>query len=313
MMKKIAKNISKIGACIFSMDDLIKKSKHNIVLPFYHIVTDDSPIHIKNLYQPRSIEAFKTDLDFLVENFKSISLERLIEINSGREVVSGKYFHLTFDDGLSEFYKIVAPILKAKNVHATVFLNSEFMDNKKLFFRFKASIIYEKLKEDSILNISYKDEHKLDMLADQNKIDFDTYLKEEQPYLSTKQIKELIAQGFTFGAHSKNHPLYKELSLEEQLIQTKESLETIITKFRLKYKVFSFPFTDDGVSGAFFEEIARETSLTFGCAGLKEDTAKNHLQRIPMESNKSGKQIIKEEYVYYLMKAKAGKNKIVRR
>ena len=52
--------------------------------------------------------------------------------------------------------------------------------------------------------------------------------------------------------------------------------------------------------------------LTFGCAGLKEDTAQNHFQRIAMESNKTGKQIIKGEYLYYLMKAKFDKHKIFR-
>ena len=294
------------------MDVLIKRSRHNIILPFYHAVTDGRPIHIKNLYEPRSIEAFKIDLEFLLENFESISLEKLIKINSGREDVSANYFHLTFDDGLSEFYNIVAPILKAKNVHATVFLNSEFIDNKKLFFRFKASILFEKLKDDSILTVSYKEEHKLDELAYQNDIDFDNYLKENKPYLTTEQIKDLIAQGFTFGAHSKNHPLYKELSLEEQIRQTKESIEVVVNGFDLPYKVFSFPFTDDGVTISFFDEIAKETDLTFGCAGLKEDTAKNHLQRIPMETNKSGKEIIKQEYLYYLMKGIVGRNKIVR-
>mgnify|MGYP000513020018 CR=1 FL=1 len=61
-----------------------------------------------------------------------------------------------------------------------------------------------------------------------------------------------------------------------------------------------------------FNEIAEFTDLTFGCAGIKEDSAKNHLQRIPMETEKSGKEIIKTEYTYCLMKQKTGKNKIER-
>ena len=313
MLKKLSKNISQIGASLYSMDALIKKSNHHIVLPFYHAVTDDYPIHIKHLYQPRGLEAFKSDLDFLLENYESISLERLIKINRSREEVGENYFHLTFDDGLSEFYDVVAPILKERNVHATVFLNSDFIDNKKMFFRFKSSILYEKLKDDSVLNLTYKDNYKLDELALDNGIDFDEYLKEKKPYLTSEQITELIADGFSFGAHSKDHPMYKGLSLESQLIQTKESIKEICSKFDLDYQVFSFPFTDDGVTQAFFDEIINGTDLTFGCAGLKEDSAKNHLQRIPMEMNKMGKEIIKEEYLYYLMKAKAGKNKIVRR
>jgi hypothetical protein len=53
--------------------------------------------------------------------------------------------------------------------------------------------------------------------------------------------------------------------------------------------------------------------LTFGCAGLKEDSVKNNLQRIAMEESGSGEQIIKAEYLYYLFKSLFGKNTIKRR
>ena len=312
MIKKIVKHISNYGASRCSMKGLIHKSGQAIVLPFYHAVTDENPIHIKHLYTPRSVEAFKNDIEFLTENYTSISLEKLIELQRGDAVEKQNYFHLTFDDGLSEFYEVVAPILKEKNIHATVFLNSDFIDNKKMFFRFKASILYDKLGENSILKRSYQEEHILDELALQMGIDFNAYLKDVQPYLSSAQIKALIADGFTFGAHSKDHPLFKDLNLEQQLLQAKESLDLVTSNFELPYKVFSFPFTDDQVSMSFFDGIAKETALTFGCAGLKEDSAKNNLQRIPMETQKTGKQIIKEEYLYYLLKAKVGKNKIFR-
>lgn len=191
-------------------------------------------------------------------------------------------------------------------------MNTDFIDNKELFYRFKASILYNKIKDEAILAISYNDRKELDELALQHGIDFSDYLNKEQPYLTSDQIKELINQGFTFGAHSKNHPLYKELSLEEQISQTKESVKIVAQKFDLDYNVFSFPFTDDGVSNAFFEKIDNCTDITFGCAGLKEDTAINNLQRVAMESKKTGKEIIKAEYLYYLMKEKAGKSKITR-
>lgn len=312
MIKKIAKKIAELVSFFYGMSTLIKKTEYHIVLPFYHAVADENPIHIKNLYQARGIEAFKNDLDFLLENYKSISLQELIKINKKGGTIEKNCFHLTFDDGLSEFYEVVAPILKERGVHATVFLNSDFIDNKKLFFRFKASILFEATENEEVLQLSYKDNHILDGLAAENKFDFNTYLKKHQPYLTTNQINELIGEGFTFGAHSKDHPLYKELSLEEQIKQTKESLETVKTQFNLDYSVFSFPFTDDGVSLELFESIYKDTDLTFGCAGLKEDSAKNHLQRIPMETAQSGKEIIKTEYAYCLMKQKAGKNKIVR-
>jgi peptidoglycan/xylan/chitin deacetylase (PgdA/CDA1 family) len=313
MIKNTAKNISNLGATVYSLDSLIKKTNHRLILPFYHVVSDENPIHIKNLYKPRCIKQFKEDLDFLLENYKSISLEELIEINQSNKTIAKNCFHLTFDDGLKEFYTVVAPILKERNVHATVFLNSDFIDNKKMFFRFKASILFEKLKNENTLSITYNNKEELDRIALENKIDFDTYLKKHQPYLTSDQIKELIDDGFTFGAHSKDHPLYKGLDIEEQAIQTKDSIQIVATQFNLGYNIFSFPFTDDGVGLELFNQIEEFTDLTFGCAGLKDDSARHHLQRIPMETNKTAKEIIKSEYAYCLMKQKAGKNKIERR
>jgi peptidoglycan/xylan/chitin deacetylase (PgdA/CDA1 family) len=292
------------------MEELINKTGHRLFLPFYHCVANGTPVHIKHLYQARTIEQFEADLDFFCKHFKPIGLEDVIELNGKQP--KDPSFHLTFDDGLSEFHSIVAPILKQRKIPATVFLNTDFVDNKGLFYRFKESVLFEESDDKEFLKISYKDAAMLDIVADANRISFDYYLNKEKPYLTSEQIKELINQGFTFGAHSKDHPLYNELSLKDQINQTKESIETVTSQFNLDYKTFSFPFTDDGVSAQFFDEIINDVDVTFGCAGIKDDSAKNHLQRLAMESNKSGEEIVKAEYLYYVMKGKAGKHKIVR-
>ncbi|MDG1476904.1 MAG: polysaccharide deacetylase family protein [Vicingaceae bacterium] len=312
MIKNLAKNISKSAAQSFSLEGLVKRTDERLLLPFYHSVTDRKPLHLKNLYLPRSIDQFKADLDFLQKHYTSISLQDLIEFNGKKEGLTNNYFHMTFDDGLSEFYAVVAPILKERGIHATVFLNSDFIDNKELFYRFKASILFEELQDEELLKLKYAEVDVLDGLANEVDTSFRKYLENEQPYLTSDQIEELIEEGFTFGAHSKNHPMYKELSLKDQIKQTIESIEFVKTKFNLDYSVFSFPFTDDGVGMEFFNQINELTDLTFGCAGIKEDSAKNHIQRIPMETNQVGKDIIKAEYLYCLMKQKFGRNKIVR-
>jgi len=312
MIKNTIKNMSNLCSSFLSLEGLASKTKHRLILPFYHLVSDKTPKHVRHLYTARSIERFKTDLDFLLKHYKSISLQEVIALNKAGKAIDENCFHITFDDGLKEFYTVVAPILKDRGVHATVFLNSNFIDNRALFYRFKASILFDVLKQDELLKLKYADNLVLDELAAEHNIDFESYLKIVQPYLTTNQIKELIGEGFTFGAHSKDHPLYKELKFTEQIVQTKESIETIKAQFNLAYSVFSFPFTDDAVSQKLFDEIAEVTDLTFGCAGIKEDSAKNHLQRIPMETNKTGKEIIKTEYVYCLIKQKFGKNTVVR-
>ncbi len=284
-----------------------------LLLPFYHCVSDKIPLHLKYLYPPRKIITFKKDLAYLLKHYQPVDLQELIKLKKENKPPKKKCFHLTFDDGLSEFYDVVAPILKAKGIPATIFVNTDFMDNKNLFYRFKASLLIEKIYAKGLLDLSYQDVKILDELAQENDVDFDDYLKTVQPYLSTQQLEKLIQQGFTVGAHSLNHPLYKKISFNNQLQQTLESIDLITSKFNLNYKVFSFPFTDDAVGKDFFSAISSKVDLTFGGAGLKKDIIPFNLQRLAMEdAKKSGKEIIKSAYFYYLLKSFVGKNRIVR-
>ena len=138
-----------------------------------------------------------------------------------------------------------------------------------------------------------------------------------QPYLTSGQIEKLISQGFAFGAHSIDHPEYRFISENEQIIQTRESIKNVCMKFGLSYRLFSFPFTDSGVKRSFFQKIFDPeqpvADITFGGAGLKKDFMTSQIQRIPFEGTSlSGEQILTSEYVYYLLKAFAGRNRIKR-
>jgi hypothetical protein len=99
--------------------------------------------------------------------------------------------------------------------------------------------------------------------------------------------------------------------------QIKKSFTYLERNLNIKNRLFSFPFTDHEIPLAFFEYLQNEANvlLSFGTAGLKKDTVPIHIQRIPaeLEGFFSVRQIIKAEYFYYLAKALAGKNQILRR
>ena len=142
---------------------------------------------------------------------------------------------------------------------------------------------------------------------------------EYKPYLSSDQIRELQGSGFEFGAHSIDHPEYRFLPMEEQLRQTGLSLQDLKARFGLKHRFFAFPFTDYGVSKAFFDIAFGEQAdegildLGFGAAGIKDDIHPRNLQRVPMEGTQlSAHRIVAAEYLYFLLKAPLGKNRIRR-
>lgn len=252
-------------------------------------------------------------------------------------------FLLSFDDGLREFHDIVAPILLKKGVPSINFLNSGFIDNKDLFFRYKLSIILEKLKStnltlvkrknielwfkqnglkfdehyNTLYSIHYGNKNLLDDLAEYLEIDFKEYLMKYKPYMTSEQIKSLILKGFSFGAHSVDHPLYSQLNLEQQLNQTSLSINNIVSEFNLKYRLFSFPFTDISVSNSFFNAIFNDgqpiAEFTFGSSGIKKDIVERNFQRIPLEIDLfTAEDIVYGEYLYYLFKVFFNKNIIIR-
>ena len=96
------------------------------------------------------------------------------------------------------------------------------------------------------------------------------------------------------------------------ILNIREKYKKIKNINDLDYKVFSFPFTDNGVEGAFYKKINNQLDLTFGTAGIKHDVANINLQRIGMEENKKGIEIIKTQHLYYFFKKFLGKNKISR-
>lgn len=326
-----------------SIKSLTKMTGCKSVFPFYHVISDDDVIHIKHLYKIRTVNDFVKDLEFLLKEYDPIDPKELITNYKNGIFNSKPGFLLTFDDGLSEFYKIIAPILLQKGIPSICFLNSDFVDNKDLFFRFKTSILIEKLIQSPIsssvknvlkvylsnhdmrydddynflYSITFKNRHYLDEIAGILEVDFRDYLKKYKPYLDTSEINELIRQGFLFGSHSIDHPKYLELPLEQQIFQTEQSVAKITTNFNLDYKVFSFPFTDFGLSKSLFDKLFSDKQniidLSFGCAGLKQDECIKNIQRIPLEvDNFTAKEIIYGEYMYYLAKGILKKNSIKR-
>ncbi|SFB73706.1 Polysaccharide deacetylase [Flexibacter flexilis DSM 6793] len=313
------------------------------IFPFYHLISDDNVAHIKHLYPVRSTKAFEKDLDFFLKNYNPVELDVFFKLAKSGKFPKKNIFLLTFDDGLSQFYDVIAPILQRKGVPAICFLNSAFIDNKDLFFRYKASLLIDKIinkplsltqeKEirkifvdnsilirdntQAILSIDYAKRSLLDDCANILALDFSDYLNTQKPYLSSNQIQELRNKGFEFGAHSIDHPLYSQLDQAEQIRQTKISVNDISESFNIQQRLFSFPFSDVGVKKDFFDTIF-DTShsiadITFGCSGLKKDICNLNIQRIPIEIEQfSAKQIVYGEYWYYILKMLVNKNVLKR-
>lgn len=309
------------------------------IFPYYHLVSDDELLHVKHLYNFKSIKQFNDDIDFLTRRFRPIDLSDLLDSLENEHPLPRNSFLLTFDDGFREIYDNVAPILVARGIPATFFLNSDFIDNKNLFFRHKVSILVDYFDENQqqnfeksiakiyqnhklkyhdirsgLLSLKYNQKSIIDKVAELIGYDFNAYLLQNKPYLTSDQIKTLLKQGFTIGAHSIDHPDYALLTLQEQLFQTSESVKYITDKFSLEYRVFSFPHGDGYIPKKFFTDLYRcgDVDISFGNSGMVKDDFLRNIQRINFERSLPADKILAYEFAKKIIKSSIGKNHLSR-
>ena len=315
-------------------------SGEKFIFPFYHLVAENTPDYIKNLYKAPTPQDFKSDLEFLLKYYQPATVEELKQfVLDGKKTNKLKFF-LSFDDGLKECYEIVYPILKEKGIPAAFFINPDFVDNKSFFYRFKTSLVIEKIITNSdgkllqrskdLLGISNGTNNKLiqkvddltfsglgilDKLAQQLDVNTEEILQKQKPYMTLDQLKQMESDGFIIGSHSMNHPLFANLSEKEQISQVDQSMRFIRENFNPEILTFAFPFTDDGVSSSLFDYIEQNENIdiSFGTAGIKRDSRTKHIQRIPMEADGlDAAGILWQEYAWFMLKSAFGKNKINR-
>ncbi|HLZ16355.1 MAG TPA: polysaccharide deacetylase family protein [Cyclobacteriaceae bacterium] len=283
----------------------------NPLVIYYHIVSDHEVPHVSSLYSFRSVREFTRDLEVFLRFFRAISLQDLLSSLDGKKVLPRNSFLLTFDDGLKECYEVIAPILKKKGVPAVFFLCKAFVDNKAMAYDHKKSLLASALRQKrltpamasrahalmrsfngsapdiltALLSVSYQQREVLDSMAELLGVNFADYLKSARPYLNADQAEELMKAGHALGAHSIDHPRYSDLQLNEQLHQTRESVQFVKDQFAIKYGAFAFPSSDANVSKRFYDEALGKNGLDvcFGNHGLMKDCIPRSLQRSAME------------------------------
>jgi len=326
---------------------LIRLSGERVYRPMYHTVAGDYPLpHVEHLYTPHPLERFVRDLDFLLRRFDPIGLDELPSALAGERRGRRPALLLTFDDGLREIHDVALPVLRAKGVPAAIFVNSAFVGNGGLFFRYLASALVARAEASApsaalsaelvgtlrgsgadagerqdtdwrraLLGVRYADRARLDVAAALLEFDVTAFLDAQRPFLTVEQLRHLRSEGFAIGAHSVDHPLYRELSLDEQIEQTSASCEYVRRTFAQSDCTFAFPFSDVGVSGAFFERVRDESiaSALFGGQGYRVERFPEVVQRHSMEGREgSVEQLVRADHAMSLARRATGRYRVER-
>jgi len=330
MIDRNRKIISSL-APLASLEKMVKYSRQPVIFPFYHTVSDHPLAHISHLYPLRTEKDFEQDLEEMLNWFEPISLG---DFMGGKKLIEGKrYMVLTFDDGLAGCHQVIAPILMKKGIPAAFFLNNHFIDNRGLFYRYKASLLIERIRRDaealkrvaeylsippgrveaSVHLIGEDQISLLDVLIKEVEVDVALYLKDSPVYLSSMQVMELVQWGFEIGGHSPNHADFSKLEPKEIISQVTSSIGDLQHRFQVSTRYFSFPFTSWGIPEEVIDQLMEKgtAEVLLGTAGLKKQDKAGFIQRIPMEEfHGPAEKALKTEYLYYLLKGVVGRNRL---
>lgn len=269
---------------------------------YYHVVSDQSLPHIRNLYSYKNPASFENDILFIKKHFNPISYEQLTNHYQGGGNLKYNSVILTFDDGFKECFSIVRPLLLKYSVPCIFFVTTKYIDNRDMADDLKYSLCIDRVKsQDSTfsalliqkINTEFNEaiinnnnlyswirksiaegSNAYNLLCQLLEINPKNYLAEVKPYLTLEQINTLNKDGFTIGSHSKTHSRLNKFNnseIERIIDQSCQSIQ----KFTHKAKVpFAFPYSADGVSRDFLQEFldkSEHVGLLFNSKGIRKD------------------------------------------
>jgi len=282
---------------------LTKLVKRDVAGLLYHCISDQFVPHVAGVLPVKTIRQFESDLEALQRLFSVVSYDdAAAHVNEGKALPPQAVL-LTFDDGFSNAYHVVRPILKKRGLPATFFIVTDTLDNRKMADTHKKalcnycmavsnrpiaktlSLINQKLPEAPrdpdkfrtwFQNLTFEDCARLDSLCDMLNADVARYLADHQPYLTREQTRHMADEGFTIGAHSRSH---RELwLLKEQDEMEREITESCAEICLITGKTtapFSFPYQSNRISRRTLAAIRARNphvGLLFDTHGFRKDS-----------------------------------------
>lgn len=233
------------------VSDVFENSDNAIVN--YHSVSTNQ----RGLFGNISPKRFRRDMEFFSDNYEIVDLPEVLD--SGQ--TTGKKIAITFDDGYTNFYTTVLPILEELAVPATVFINPGFVGDRN--------------KDEIISAHSLSDIHS------------DIILNREQ--IETLIDSDLITIGNHTATHANLNELEEEYIIESEICGAKEQLET---EFGISVDRFSYPY--GSYSEAAIETVQRSHDLAVGTNyGLIPADPDRH--RLPRLSGHKQERIVRWE------------------
>jgi|GEM_PF-4326152 len=237
---------------------------------------------IYNFHRIRSEEILNSQFDENVFGITAGQLERLLKTLltyaepigeeeiynhiTHRRPLTRRSFAVTFDDGYSDFYEVVWPLLRSLNIKPILFISTEAVTSRKLWWWDQIAYIvkhsplrtwtwegrkFHLPEESGKLILSLQRSYKTDVdfgnsksmitLATQLGVTLFAEKNDSDQILTWDQIRILISEGVTVGAHSHRHDIFSKMTLEDQRQDLEQCLSILMQQLGVRPKSLAWP------------------------------------------------------------------------
>lgn len=282
----------------------------------YHVVSDEPLPHVRHLYPFKTPDRFEADLRFLGRRFRFVSYAELVEALASGRRLGPRAAMLSFDDGFAECHSVVRPILLRLGIPCTFFLVTDALDNRMLVHSNQASLCLDRVAamQDADLEAALAAAEPLardgvtgrealvrrlegltrtgdpdgaraalDALCAALGVDVEGFLRERKPFLTSAQTRELAADGFSLGGHTRTHPHLGSVAdqgrVREEIVGSCRAVADLVPGALPVPVPFAFPHDTDGLDAALVERVLAENPWigpTFGTGRLRRGPAFLH-------------------------------------
>lgn len=241
---------------------VIKKANKHIkpyrMIFNFHRVTDEAKTWEHFGISPR---IFEQQMIFLTKYFNVLSLEDILNLKSG---IKTPAVAITFDDGYKDIYQYAYPILKKHKIPATIFIATDFVENRKMFWWDYTNYLLVNLKNDikidkyGLIKKDEVEEHFNSLIeylknidnSERNsiidKLEASSELKEvkkqvEKLILNWNMINEMQKDNLMIGAHTHTHPIASNQSQDELKSEINKNIDIIFRRCGVKSEIFAYP------------------------------------------------------------------------
>jgi peptidoglycan/xylan/chitin deacetylase (PgdA/CDA1 family) len=234
--------------------------------PFYDPVISATP------------ESFRAQVDWLRRRFRIVTLDRLVAETASSSRSREPVVLLTFDDGYRDNFQVAAPILRERNVPATFFLATAFLESPNLPWWDNVAYVIKRTqiqrltvnrdrqgslpplvldleaisRQTAIMMIirEFLDEAISDrawflsQLAKCAQVDVNSEALAHDLFMTWDHVWELAASstGFSIGSHAHTHRKLSSLDADTQRHELAGSKEILEARLGCEVKALAYPY-----------------------------------------------------------------------